>query len=374
MLFASIVQLSYAQYQNPFPKSLTYFNTHSLYLIELPNKAKLFIASPNFKSLEYNKDLDSLLNLFVQDYQKLRPALEESTQARTATFKANKNGKHLIDLKTHTNKTDEYAFGKTLMPLAVKTQQDTLIIKKAGFRISTDRDPSFFENDGAIAFVYFYLVVNNLEDVADIMKSGGVNTKIEQTMMEVKNQKTHTDFANRLQFYYANKGRPQYATAPDSTHKFWNMHTPSSPFIAFHGGIGLGYLGNQWSLNNYIYASLVPSKFKSMGYGLGFRSIHTSTNDVNGGFKTSSSNFVYTGITFYDFKKGKALSEVNSEHILAGFYLGRMVHNGTPLFKANTWSFHSTISLKGLVKIEPEVFFEGFLKNPTPGLRLVVGL
>jgi len=375
MLLWSVAQGAFCQYYNTFPKSLTDLSTtHSLYAFELPKKGKLLVASPSPKLLEEYKNIDTLLTLFVADYEKLKSSLEETTQARTAWFTFSKEGKRFIDIKTSINSKERYTFGKNGDPLSVKSVQDTLIIELGKFRANK---PSVGFQDGDLvspSAIYFYFVVNNLEEIGDLVKVGGVNNKIEQALSDVKAEKKH--FAERLKFYYRDNGRLSVKSdsiIADKDNKFWNVQTRKGDFVALHASLGLGYLGNQWNLSTSVNATLVPSRFHSIGYTLGMRSIYSSTPDLNGGFNTTSNNFIQAGLTFYDFKKGKALSEVNTEHVIAGFYLGYLAHRGNSLFKENTWSLHAVFPVKGIVKISPELYFNGFFKNSIPGLRLIVG-
>ena len=377
MLFVSIAQLSFGQFSNPFPQKLTELNRHSLYSFDLPKQGKLFIAAKSPKELEEHKNIDSLLSIFAKGYDKIKPALEETTQNRTATFSMKSDGKYFIDIKTHNNVQERYTLGKSNEPLSVKALQDTLVIELGKYRAER---PGFGTQIGELIpelLMYYYVVVNNLEDVAELLKNGGVNPKIEQALTDIKTEKNHRNFAERLKFYYRDKG--QYFNYSDSLNhansnsKFWNVRTRRGDVLILHGGLGLGYLGNQWNLSTSISATLVPSKFHNVGYTLGFRSIHSSVSDPVGGFNTSSNNFITAGLIFYDFKKGKQDAEVDITNQRVGLYVGRLVHQGNTLFKENTWSLHASFQVNGLVKVVPELYFNGFFKNAIPGLRLVVG-
>ena len=111
----------------------------------------------------------------------------------------------------------------------------------------------------------------------------------------------------------------------------------------------------------------------NVGYTLGWRTLFFTYQDAQTGrLRTNSNGVLQVGFTFYDFKKTNPM-RVDTDHVLFGIYLGRVVSRSGDVFEKNTWNLSMTVAARGIVKIQPEVYFNGFFKNAMPGLRVQVG-
>ncbi len=386
MLGTGITQLSFAQIRPNFPQNLVDMSNYSRYAFDLPKKGKLFIAARRPEFLEQFKNIDSVLVAFSKDYETLKPALEASTNTQTATYTILPDGKHQLDLKTYPTNENRYLFNGNYEPLAVKYTQDTLIIVRNAANGNLPQEPPKGLEFLNGSMVYFYFLVNNLDDISALAKNENINAKIEQALADVKNETNHKHFSEKVRFNYMESLK--FQSPKDSVRalksgivnaKFWNTQFYRGDFLAVHQYLGLGYLGNQWAMSFEQDLSFVPSRYHSVGYTYGWRQIYSSTpNLVDGGFKTTIDQFMHIGLTFYDFKRGKTMPEVDRGHILGGFYVGYLTsgyYKGgrNSIFNSNTFSLHAIFSIKGIVKVEPELYFTGFFKNAFPGLRVQVG-
>ena len=151
MLALSIGSYAFGQeFKNGFPQS---FENLSKINIDLGQKNVLLIGVKNLKNLEDNKNIDSVLVLFLNDYQALKPSLKESTNARSIRYTINSSGVQVLDLQEYPQKIDKIQLRTGQEPVMIKTQSDTLIIIRNNRIQNTPKVPE--------DFTHFYFIVNN---------------------------------------------------------------------------------------------------------------------------------------------------------------------------------------------------------------------
>ena len=362
MLSVSILSHAFAQ-QLPgvLPIAL---DRHSKYSFDLGQGNKMLVYARTVQDLQKFQNLDSVLTLFAKEYKEVKSALTENTNAKIATYKLLDNNQHQLDLREQAAAKQRFQFRTNGgEPLLIKDVQDTLLIIHTFLKPIQKKSETVQLNE----YVYFCLIINNLEDVEVIAKNGIGNAKISQALKDVAQYPHHN--LQKTGFRY------NLTYAPDSDKpSFKAVETQNSPFIAIHPSFGLGIFRNQWVPNFQADFSFVPNKYKNIGYTVGWRSLFfTERNDLTGRSSTQSNRFVSVGITFYDFRRPKT-GVVNTNHILFGAYLGHSVLRSGDIFDKNTWNFSMTITTKGMFKIQPEIYFNGFFKSVTPGLRLQIGI
>lgn len=361
MLSVSILSHAFAQ-QLPglLPNAL---NHHSKYSFDLGQENKLLVYARTVQDLQKFENIDSVLAHFAKDYNVLKTSLPESVNSRTVIYRTLPNEQYQLDLTEHTNPKQRFQF-KTNggEPLLLKTVQDTLLIIHTFLKPMETKSGQVTLNE----HVYFCLIVNNLENIEKMVKNAGFNVYIQQAIEATKQYPHHDLTSGKFKFNYG-----QSSTAPQS---FVTVTTGKEDFLAIHPSIGLGVFQNQLVPNVQADFSFVPNKYKNVGYTIGWRSMFfNERNDLTQRASIHSNSFVHAGITFYDFRRPKN-GAVNTDHILFGAYLGRSVLRNGNVFDKNTWNFSMTITTKGMFKVQPEIYFNGFFKSVTPGLRLQIGI
>lgn len=359
MLSVSILSHAFAQ-QLPglLPNAL---NHHSKYSFDLGQGNKMLVYARTVQDLQKFQNIDSVLAHFSKDYNVLKPSLAESINSRTVIYRPLSNEQYQLDLIEHASPKQRFQF-KTNggEPLLVKTVQDTLLIVHTFLKPMETKSGQVSLNE----YVYFCLIMNNLEDVEKMVKNGGINAYIQKALKDAEQYPHHNLVGGKYKFNYEQSNSKSFKT----------VTTGTEDFIAVHPSIGLGVFQNQLVPNIQGDFAFVPNKYKNIGYTLGWRSMFfTERNDLTQRASIHSNSFVHAGITFYDFRRPKN-GPVNTDHILFGAYLGRSVLRNGSVFDKNTWNFSMTITTKGMFKIQPEIYFNGFFKSVTPGLRLQIGI
>ncbi len=362
MLCVSIFSHAFAQ-QLPgvLPGAL---DRHSKYSFELGKGNKMLAYARTVQDLQKFQNIDSVLILFAKEYKEIKSALAENTDSRVATYKLLENNQHQLDLTEQASGKQRFHFSAGAgEPLLIKDVQDTLLIIHTFLKPMKTKSASVQLNE----HLYFCLIVNRLEDIETLAQTGITNAKIRQALQDVAKYPHHN--LQKTGFRY------NLTYGPDSdTPSFKTVETQNSPFIAIHPSVGLGAFRNQLVPNFQADFSFVPSKYGIIGYTLGWRGLFfTERNDITQRLGAQTNSFVHAGITIYDFRRPQS-KRINTNHILFGIYLGHSVARRGDIFDKNTWNLSMTVATKGMFKIQPEIYFNGFFKNVMPGIRVQVGL
>ena len=365
-----IVMLSMGIFGHAFAQNLdlkfAYLVDYSKITIDLESGNRLIIHARKVQYLRDFQNLDSVLVAFQKNYATIKPTLAENVNSKTATYLLLSNGQNQLNLTETVSTKQRFQFAPTADPVLVKTLQDTLLIASQNHILGEQKYVPIPEKRNLIPSVYYTLIINSLDDVSNILKTGGLNPKIQQCLLDIEQYPHHnlqkTGFSYKLNY------------APNTnTPTFKAVETSRSPFLTFHQTFGVGVFRNQLVPNSQTEMAFVPSKNHNVGYTLGWRSMFWTSQDAQTGrLRTNSNGVLQVGFTFYDFKKTNP-TRVDTDHVLFGIYLGRVVSRNGDIFEKNTWNLSMTVAARGIVKIQPEVYFNGFFKNAMPGLRVQVG-
>jgi hypothetical protein len=353
--------------------------------LDLGNKNKLHIFVRNIKDLDKRKNIDSLLALFVKDYQVLKPNLKETTAARSAQYSVSKNGKMVLDLQEFPQAIERLQYRSGGEPVNLKTQMDTLKIVIAVDTPAIKRwlkikEVFGKENPDVQAFknIYFYFIVNQLDDLAAI-STQGVNPKINEALADIKAYKGH-DIYNESIFNFSYRsdatGKPGDDAKVMLDKRIGRVQTYASPFLNAHFSVGVGLIKDQWTMNFQQMFSFIPNQNKRIGYSVGATTFYNYEFEAGSTYsKRVINSFNQIGVTFYNVKSQSRAKLDN--WIVGGIYLGYLHKAQGSLFQDRTVSLSATIWARSLFKIQPEVYIpELFNKKnlPTFGLRLQVGI
>ena len=146
-----------------------------------------------------------------------------------------------------------------------------------------------------------------------------------------------------------------------------------SPYISLHlTGIGIGLIRNQWvpSLNPSL--EFVPSRLRGVGYSVSYLANFFFTDGSDGHFRTQRNDFLTLGISLY--KRSEAHGKPDFNRFRAGFSVGFITHRSGNFFADNAIRLGGEIALGGLVKLQPELYMNGFFRQVFPGMRVSFGL
>jgi hypothetical protein len=360
MLCVSIFGHAFAQNQSETLKIVR--ERFSRYQFDFEQGNKLTIYARKVRTVQQFQNLDSTLSKFAKDYAALKPSLSDNTNSRSVTYKQLPNGQHQLDLVEHPAPKQRFYFSNTTKePLLIKTVQDTLllIINELPTKDAEANQQPWNES------LVFQFLLNSLDNVDNLLETKAVSTKITEALQRVGAYSGHDLMSEKFKFWYNEN--------PKNGRQFVNVGTYNSNFLALHPTVGIGVLRNQLVPNFQLDASFVLDKSSRVGYTVGWRSMYfTERNDLTQRLTTQRSGFLQAGLTFYDFRNPQ-LKRGTTEQVLFGVYLGRLMTGQNSVFEKNTWNLSMTVATKGLFKIQPEIYFDGFFKNVMPSLRVQIG-
>jgi hypothetical protein len=319
--------------------------------IDLGQRNTLLIGFDRYEQVQAHKNVDSVLRLFVDDYRNVVDTAQSPTRSVHTLFKLRPDNRDMA-LRSAPQSTTDFRFRDGESPVEVKTKQDTVL---AVWMSTSARElPTDFA-------VYFF--VNNLRDLEGILKAGGVNAKVEQALESVRGFKHHNLTNPRYAFNLIQplNGKPTFQTPG----------LIGDPFLSFRPGIGVGLIRNQWVPSFNFDLEIVPTRFQQVGYFVGYTSNFFFRTAADNSFQTFRNDFVRAGVSFYRKDKGSRTSNF-SKHI-ASFYVGLPVHRSGSFFAPNTVNVGAIVYQNWLLKVQADVYMNGFFRQVNPGLRLVVG-
>ena len=328
--------------------------------VDLGQRNTLLIGFDRFAQVQARQNVDSVLRLFMADYRKVADTTQSPTRATHALFRFGETDRAL-DLHFTDQPTASFRFRNQNPPLAVKTRQDTVqIVWASDSRTDTKHEKAYSPGEFSI-----YLFVNSIEDVDELLKRGGINGNLQTALESVRLYKGH-DLTDPKMSFDMTQGVDQKA-------RFIGPGLARAPFISFQPGIGVGLIRNQWVPSLNLDIQFIPNRNRSVGYGVGYVSnFFFSQAPGDGQFQTFRNDFLTVGVAFYNSRKDNSGPSFSRQ--IASFTIGLPVRRSGPYFDRNTIRLGGTAYQKGLFKVQPEVYMNGFFKKVYPGLKLVVGL
>lgn len=320
--------------------------------IDLGQRNTLLVGFDRYDQVKARQNVDSVLRLFVADYQRVRDTTQSPIQATHALFRLGDTDRGLA-LRHTPQPTTSFLFRDGGEPLQMKTRQDTLQI------IWTSPASETLPADFSL-----YLFVNSLADIDKLLRAGGVNQNVQQALESVRQYTGHDLTSPKMAFNMV-RGIDNKAT-------FLAPGLARSPFISIQPGIGIGLIRNQWVPSFNLDLQFIPSRFSQVGYLVGYTSnFFFGQSATDGSFQAFRNDFAHVGVAFYRMDKNSRFANFNRQ--IASFYVGMPVHRRGSYFAPNTIKLGGTFYQNWLVKVQPEIYMNGFFKNVYPGLKLVVG-
>lgn len=319
--------------------------------VDLGQRNTLLVGFDRYAQVQARQNVDSVLRLFVADYRKVADTTQSPTQATHALFRLGEADR-VLALRHTPQSTASFRFRDGDEPVLVKTQQDTLQI--AWISPVVQAIPDDFS---------MYLFVNNLQDIDRLLRGGGVNQKVQLALESVRQYKGHDLTSPKMAF--------NMLQGTDNKAKILSPGLARSPFLSFHPGIGVGLIRNQLVPSFSFDIQFIPNLFHQVGYLVGYTSNFFFQPATDTRFETFRNDFVHAGVAFYRMNKDSRYTNFNRQ--IASFYVGVPVRRSGSYFDPNTIKLGGTFYQNWLVKVQPEIYMNGFFKNVNPGLKLVVG-
>lgn len=358
MLTISIVSTAIAQ-DDPKSNSDKTFNlpqhfAKRRFTMDLGKGNKMLVEINQAEDLDKLANIDSMVAVFLKDIELFKDSLTNELSAKRIDYLIDSTPVKKIRIQQHTPKGSHFAI-KDGDPAALKLEQDTIhftghIVFYPNYTLRKRfRDVSSYR-------VTFLL--NDINQLAAY--NGRLNEKIDVLRKNISN---HWSYANR-----------RFTLATD----------PSVSAAYAHGYVAGGdYLTIRASVDAQNYKSYFVPSF-SVGAGLvisshGFykRDIMVSwephfffSKDADGKLKTFRNDFVTLTYGQGAIRDNDPRKE---SHLSAIISLGYLVHRSGEFMDNRTIRLGmGRLSLfEGKTKIEPVLYFHDFLKNVTPGVRLI---
>ena len=321
--------------------------------IDLGQQNTLLIGFDRYAQIQARQNIDSVLRLFVADYQKVDDTTQSPTRATHALFRLGETDRALA-MRYSLQIITSFRFRDGDEPVLIKTQQDTLQIAW----VSTLSDA--LTDDFSV-----YLFVNSLYDVERLLRGGGLNQKVQRALESVRQYKYH-DLTNPKMAF----GMLQ---STDNKARILHPGLARNPFLSFQPGIAVSLIRNQLVPSFNFDIQFIPSRFHQRGYSVGYTSNFFFAQSPNDGrFQLFRNDFVNFGVTIYRRNQDSQTAAFN--HPLVSFYAGLPIHRTGPYFDMDDVRMGSTVYQKGLLKVQAEVYTKGFFKDAYPSVRLLIGL
>lgn len=322
--------------------------------VDLGQKNALVIGFQIFTQLEARKNIDSVLRLFVADYRKIADTTQNPVQAIHTLFRLGSTAR-TIEVRQHSQPVSAYRFleGRS-EPVLVKSRQDTL-------QVVWSLEPQ------KVYDFSLYVLVNSLSTLDRLLAEGGVNQKVQEAMQAVRGYKGHDLTNSKMSFdlRYRREGNSI------GTH-FMSPGLAKAPFLSFQPSFGAGLIRSQLVPSLKLDVQFVPSRFKGVGYSVGYLSNFFFQNPADGRGLIGRNDFLTASVAFYRPSadgRGPAFDRLRTS-----LSVGMLVHRKGDYFAPNTIRLSGTLYQKGLIRIEPELYMNGFFKQVYPGVRIGFGL
>ncbi len=365
-----------AQYNNPN----YYFDTYTTAAEALFNNPKPGKAKVNFnffgsgfriklelisiKQMEYLPNLDSILSTAKSAIIHLADSLKDDATDRKVDVFLNKKGAIQLRITNHTDRASIFAIQQEEL-VEMKTEQDTLRVK---FMVFTGRQNSYKNQvvyrDTAPAFISVF--------INDLSKLEQLSSDIMQRCLSLLQKDVTNEFvakSSSLAYYTASYNL--------STQK---RFSPSKPKWIQYGRLRKELVPNIYGSLQFVRGSLSPS----MAAGLRFSMPRTTTRtnrfylmwepyfffSKNAQTKTITdrNDFVTFRFLIVDEKERKS----GGFEFINNFSLGYLVNKRGEWFEKNTFKVGLPGVRSGWLQLEPELYFNNFVKNFSPTLKLTL--
>ncbi|MFN3379487.1 MAG: hypothetical protein ACK41O_08535 [Runella zeae] len=348
--------------------------------IPLSTSNRVVIAGNRWDDFEKFKNLDSLVRLFVEDYQKVKDSISNPTTAYKLQYTLNSKGRQLR-IQAYPQTQNSFIFQNFSEPMLVKQKQDTIVIEK--WIPHPDNIPPLDQMaldqiqaiNGELHNEYrynryghwfgIYFLLNNADEIMQITQ---LNERLASTLEQLKKTKTY-DRHNAGEMTFRVFG-PERFNVKAEVAKSWKASMSliwAQTSLGFYAGRPYTTIGGDFT---YLYKNSI------LGLNLGVEMAVSFNKTQTDNFAAQRSTFYTVGINFYD--RGKKIEQrlwgTTSKHLRVGsLQLGYNRGKEDGHFQPHTWRFSSAFTTYKRITVMPEIYWNGFFKNIKPGLRVAIG-
>lgn len=331
--------------------------------ISLSKGNHLQIFLNRFNDIYYLQNIDSILNVYLNDIKPFKDSLSNELNSRRINYIISTNGTRIIHLLRHSPEEEGFLLRNGEIA-QLKSAQDTIGITRA--MPSFENNQKNREKKGSYYYsILFYL--NRLDELSQYTNGQleKVISKIEEDVRSTKGGSKINNPENYITGSYTVKDNGNEITG--NTDLKWNQG---------HSAIELSPAIGIQNYKNYF----VPSAYLGLGYSFtksyshhtfsaGWEPFFTFEKNNSGSLQTYRNDFITLGYAY----KSPTSNFFHSG--ITTFSLSYLVGRRGEVFDKNTFRLSLLgVQLHEVIHIEPQLYFHGFFKNVTPGLRISVGL
>lgn len=312
--------------------------------VQLSKGNVLLLRASTYSAIKRVQRPDSLLRIFWESYGEIIEKQPLTTDGLSVRFEPEADDAEAVRWEKFPQPRSEFSVLNQEL-VRIKSVLDTLKIKLR----ATVNQPE----------AEMYLLINDLRDLPQLLEETREKTAYLIEQMEKETDPVILDRSPEAYGRYLGDRNVQVANF-------------GSDMLIISPAVSLGYIRGNWmtSLNADFTLYLEKSHLKPrVGYHQQY-----FFSQAEGGKPTFVQNgFISAGLTF--FQKTEATLIGRKPIKQSGqLTLGYLVHRRGAVYEPQTWRLSGGFSLSPFVKLEPEVYFNGFFKKLSPGLRISVGL
>lgn len=331
--------------------------------INLTKQNKVIVQVSSMKVLPELMNLDSIITRTLNDIVPIKDSLETTTDNKTVDFVIDTTGEKKFRVVTNGTKGNTYTL-RTGEVYALKMEQDTLRIIRLESKVKREL---FMPVESEVQARWsISVVMNYLADVRQYL-----NGTLNQAMKEISSGEFNEDWWLKKRDKRYNVNADYYPMDPGGKKPdvkgSYGTDMLTLPSIRF----GIGNIGNTFGTSFSFGASLHLDKGQRMRtFTLLGEFLYVYSREPKINLKGSLQRL----ITLETYSKPKGSSASNSLAFRDFFSISYMTKQSGDIFNKNTFR----IGLPGIqykyLRLTPELYFNGFFKNVSPGFKLSLAL
>jgi len=315
--------------------------------IHFGHKNRLLI---DFQGKEFDLKInaDSLLRNFWADYQLVKDSFKKDSVKKITYFGRNKyvSGRPLIDVLYYPQR-EVLQIAQDKEVHQVQLLQDTLVLVSYLDKAESELVKSHNRVFKTYPHQQFVLVLNSLDDIADILEIN-LNQAIIEAVERAQNERKGT---------YPWKTVRVENDVVNQKIKSETTGAAMLDFLEIYGDIGVGTYQDKITPSVTLGVGLISSKYLRTGFVVGAQTYFLHANKPDEAYRFNTKYMPFAGVTFFK-KTGKGKDVQMKSGIFAGY-----AEKSLKLFG---W-----YQVTPFLKLQPEINL--FSNQPPVGLRVAVG-
>jgi hypothetical protein len=343
--------------------------------IRMKNKTKVVVACQAAPLLLEIKDLD-LVTITKDALAKYKELKDPKTEydAVKVIYTENMNteitwpnpNKKTIEIKPITSENKKYGLMLNDEIVQLKSQKDTVELRflyaQLPYKYLEKVNAKKLEKGELVLKISY--ILNNIIDI-DSLDLEKIKSDIERHIESV------TRFGSKDQLLK----HPELSMASASTFGTNAMHLitehkQNNNELSINGNFGISIIRDKVAPE--LNLNFMIRNNPRYGYGIGVNQLYfwqKASEDRN--YKLQPQNFVNIFFNIYSTQKTETRTK---SYFKYGVELGYLTTKNSTYFQKNTIKFGIMIPISKKISLQPQLYFNGFFKNPTPSLKLQIGL